>query len=402
MSGKVTEGGAASATAPGRARPEPEEEASDRGRRATLRRQATAHLLGMDAVRVLATVLVLVIHADHWPLRDGGADQAFWLGVDDLSRVSLPLFVILSGLLLAYRRHDEMALPAFFRRRLGRSLLPWFVWTPVYTVLGIVLTQEIPLTWPGVSSWWLLGGGHLWYLVLIPQLYLAFQLWPRSPRATAALALAAMALQTALCLYRLYAPASAPLNGLFLPHGFQFFFFWIGYFALGVALGSRLASDRLRWPAWPLWLAAAGGAALMLTVTASSAANASFARGTGAFLAPDLFLLVVPLFFAVAITAEPILESHAGLRELVRKLSRYSLGIYITHEALMYVPGRLLAPLLLQRHLPVSALGFPLLVPATLALAYVVTRLIVATPLAITVGLPQEPLRRYREAVSRR
>lgn len=37
--------------------------------------------------------------------------------------------------------------------------------------------------------------------------------------------------------------------------------------------------------------------------------------------------------------------------------------------------------------------GFVVLVVATLALAYVVTRLIVATPLAITVGLPREPLR---------
>jgi surface polysaccharide O-acyltransferase-like enzyme len=356
----------------------------------------------MDGVRVLATLLILLIHADHWPLQDGGADRAFWLGVDDLSRVSVPLFVILSGLLLAYRRHDEMTLPTFFRRRLGRSLLPWFVWMPVYTVVGIVLTQEVPPSWPGVATWWLLGGGHLWYLILIPQLYVAFQLWPRSPRATAALALAAMALQAALSLYRLYAPADAPLNGLFLPYGYEFLFFWIGYFALGVALGSRLAGDRMRLPAWPFWPAAAGGAALLLALNVSSAANASFAQGTGAFLVPGLPLLVVPLFFAVAITAEPILESHTWLREAVRRLSRYSLGIYITHEALMYVPGRLLAPLLLQRHLPVSALGFALLVPATLGLAYVLTRLIVATPLAITVGLPQEPLRRQREAVSRR
>jgi peptidoglycan/LPS O-acetylase OafA/YrhL len=396
----VTEAGAASPALPRQARSD--EETPDPGSQATRRRRATAHLLGMDAVRVLATLLILVIHADHWPLQDGGADRAFWLGVDDLSRVSVPLFVVLGGLLLAYRRQDEMALPTFFRRRLGRSLLPWFVWIPVYAVVGILLTQEIPPNWPGVVAWWLLGGGHLWYLVLIPQLYLAFQLWPRSPRATAALALAAMALQTALCLYRLHAPSSAPLNGLFLPYGYEFFFFWIGYFALGVALGSRLAGDRPRWPAWPFWLAAAGGAALLPALNVSSAANASFAEGTGAYLVPGLPLLVVPLFFAVAITAEPILESRAGLREVVRRLSRYSLGIYITHEALMDVPGRLLAPLLLQRHLPVSALGFALLVPATLALAYGLTRLIVATPLAITVGLPREPLRRHREAVSRR
>jgi hypothetical protein len=45
----------------------------------------------------------------------------------------------------------------------------------------------------------------------------------------------------------------------------------------------------------------------------------------------------------------------------------------------------------------VSAVGFVALVLATLVLAYALTRLIVATPLAITVGLPVERLRSRAE-----
>jgi surface polysaccharide O-acyltransferase-like enzyme len=303
------------------------------------------------------------------------------------------MFVILSGLLLAYRRQETMPLRTFVRRRLGRSLLPWAVWMPVYTVVGIYLTQEVPANISGVVAWWLLGGGHLWYLLLIPQLYVIFQLWPKSPRATAVLAGVALVLQTALCIYRLYAPADAPLNGVFLAYGYEFFFFWIGYFALGTALGVRLAGRLPRWPSWPFWLAAGGGATLLLSLNVSSAANAPFAQGTGAFLRPALPILTVALFFAVAIEAEPILEAHRRLRNVVLTVSRYSLGIYIVHEGLTYIPGRLLAGPLLQRHLPESILGFLILVATTLGLAYVVTRLIVATPLAITVGLPREPLR---------
>lgn len=347
----------------------------------------------MDAVRVFATLLILVIHADHWPFQQQGTDQAFWQGVDQLSRAALPLFVLLSGFLLAHRRQDQMPIGTFVRRRLGRSLLPWVAWMPVYTLVGLYLTFEIPQSVTGVTTWWKLGGGHLWYLILIPQLYVVYQLWPRGPRATAIAAAGALLLQTGLVLYRLYMPGDAPLNGLFLSYGYEFFFFWIGYFALGIALGAQSGEGWRRWPAWPFWLATAGGAALVLTVNVSSAANAIYAQGTGAFLRPDLPLLAVPLFLAVALTMEPVLATHSGIREWVRRVSRYSLGIYITHEALMYIPGRFFSLFLLQQHIPLSILGLVLLVAATLALAYGATRLIVASPLAITVGLPREPLR---------
>jgi peptidoglycan/LPS O-acetylase OafA/YrhL len=347
---------------------------------------------------VVATILVVVIHADHWPLQQSGADRVVWTELDWLARVSVPIFVILSGLLLTYRGQDRMPPAAFFKRRLGRSLLPWVVWMPVYTLVGIFLTQEVPPHAGGVVAWWLLGGGHLWYLILVPQLYVVFQLWPREPRATALAAALALGLQTGLCVYRLYAPAAAPLNGFFLAYGYEIFPFWIGYFALGVALGAQLARHRPGWPSWPFWLAAAGGAALLLAFDVSSAPNGAFAQGTGAFLRPTLPVFAVALFIAIAISAEPLLAARARLRRVVLALSRYSLGIYILHEALVYIPGRLLADPLLQRHLPVSIVGFTLLLTASLALAYLATRVIVATPLAITLGIPPEPFTRRHSA----
>jgi surface polysaccharide O-acyltransferase-like enzyme len=342
---------------------------------------------------VFATLLVLVIHADHWPLQQSGADLAVWNYCDLLSRSCVPIFVVLTGLLLTYRRQEHMHLRVFARRRLGRSLLPWAFWLPIYTLIGLFLTFEVTRSWSGVVSWWLLGGGHLWYLILVPQLYVCFQFWPEGLRARWLLAAAAMALQTALCLYRLYAPQSAPLQGLFLAYGYEFFFFWIGYFAVGAAIGASLVRNVPRWPAWPFWLATAAGGALLVGVQLSSADEASFANGTGAFLRPLLPIMTITVFAAVAISGERLLRAYDWIRRPAVVLSRYSLGIYIVHEALLYIPGRILAGPLLQRHLPLSAFGFALLVFVTLGLAYVVTRLIVATPLAITVGLPPEPLR---------
>jgi peptidoglycan/LPS O-acetylase OafA/YrhL len=364
---------------------------------------AGERFLGLDAVRALAVLLVIAIHADHWPFQDAGVDRAVWSSVDLLARVAVPWFVVLSGFLLAHRRPANGSSGEFLGRRLRRSLLPWVAWTPAYLLVGFFVTGEIPRDWADVATWLELGAGHLWFLLLIPQLYVVLLVWPRSPRGTAVAGVAALLVQVALSAYRLSAPAGAPLNGVFLPFGFELAPFWIGYFGVGAALGARLGPAGFRWPAWPFWLAVPPAAALpLLGWGAAGTANESFAQGTGAFLLPTLPLLVVPSFLAVALSADRLLRARRRLRAATVLLSDCSLGVYIVHEALLYAPGRLLAPLL-QRDLPVSLVGFGLLVAATLGLGLLATRLLVATPLAATLGSrrsagPRLPVRRLDAA----
>ena len=343
-------------------------------------------------MRVLALVSVVVIHADHWPLQDAGADRTVWSGIDLVARVAVPLFVILSGFLMTYGRQAEGDRRTFITRRLGRSVVPWVAWAPVYLLAGLFLTGEVPRNWPAIGNWLALGAGHLWFLLLVPQFYALFLVWPRSRRGLAVAAVGSLILQTALCVYRLYAPASAPLNWLFLASGFQLCFFWIGYFGLGAALGARFAGSNPRWPAWPFWMAVPAAALLLLGHDVSGAANGTFGQGTGAFLRPELPLLAFPLFLAVALSSDRLLAGRHRLRHATALLSRYSLGVYIVHEALTYVPGRM-ANGLLQQHLPASILGFLLMVLVTLGLAVALTRLLLATPLAVTLGGVTEPLR---------
>jgi cytoskeletal protein CcmA (bactofilin family) len=212
--------------------------------------------------------------------------------------------------------------------------------------------------------------------------------------------------QTAFATYRLGAPQDAPLNGLFLANGFELLPFWVGSFAAGAAAGTWLACSRHRPPAWPFWLAVPPAAALLLAVPWWRPEDAAFAQGTGAFLRPLLPLLALPLFAAVALTADRYLAARpaqATTRRLVSTIGRYALGVYVLHEALMYLPGGLLRESLLQRDLPLSIAGVALLAPATVVLAMAATRLAAATPLAATLGMAREPLgptaRRWRRGV---
>ncbi|MGH2930117.1 MAG: hypothetical protein ACRDL8_18080, partial [Solirubrobacteraceae bacterium] len=174
---------------------------------------------------------------------------------------------------------------------------------------------------------------------------------------------------------------------------------WIGYFGVGVALGRWRARHwhsgvRLGWGVTGLsWAAVAGGAVLLLLVDGRGTPNAVYAQGTGAFLLPTLVPLTVAVFVAVAVTLDGPLGRWPVIAEGVGALSRYALGIYIVHEALTYLSGPLQYLPAARAYLGVAVPLFGFQVLVTLVLAYGVSRLLAAGPLAITVGLPPRPLR---------
>jgi peptidoglycan/LPS O-acetylase OafA/YrhL len=356
------------------------------------------HLLGLDVVRVLALVLVIAIPCDHWPYQSSGLDQRVWTTLDLLFRPSVPLFVLLSGFLLRYGRQDRRPLAEFLRRRLGRSLIPWIVWMPAYTLIGLFLTKEItPTSWAGVAAWWALGGGHLWYLLLIPQFYVLFQLWPTSTRGLLVGALLSLAVQVGLCTYRLLAPEDTPLNTFLLAHGYQVAPLWVAYFGIGLVLGRWRAQHLDDGDSWRLIgvlaIATAAGAVLLLVANGSNTPNAQFAQGTGAFLLPSLIPVSVFAMALFGLAGERLGSRWPVVEVAVRSVGRYSLGIYIVHEALTYITGPVQFNSFARASLAISLLLFLFQVLVTFVLAYVVTRVLAATKLAITIGLPPEPLR---------
>jgi surface polysaccharide O-acyltransferase-like enzyme len=337
----------------------------------------------------------VVVHTCHWPYQHDGVDQRLWSGVDLAARFCVPAFVLLSGLLLGLRPGVRERAGAFLRRRARRTLLPFLAWAPLYLLIGLVVTGDVDSSRAGVLDWVSGGAGHLYFLVLVPQLYAVFLLWPRRLRPTLWLAGAALVVQLALEIARLGASLPGPLESLLLWKGYELFPLWIGDFAVGVAAGRLLAArgdggDHPR-------LALACLAALPLTLAGLLAApgtwmrHPDFAGGTGAFLLPTLVPVVAAVCGAVLLGAPALLRRLPWLWRPVRVLSRDSLGVYITHPLLAYLVGReLLAPLL-QDHLPGSAAGFVLLTAATLVLALLVTRLISASPLAPLIGAERRP-----------
>lgn len=354
-----------------------------------------ARLGQADLVRAVATILVIVIHCAPWPSQASSSAASLYSGLSLISRVSVPLFVVLSGLLLAYGHRQEAAKGEFWRRRLRRTLLPWLFWAGVYFALTVQFQGMSPA--PSASwGWWTGGAGHLFFLILVPQLYVLYMIWPKGRRSSVVALGVAVVVQVGLQLARVVLPIHGGLGQiLFLDYGFEEAPFWVAYFGLGVVLGLHPGwldlGGRLRWLAIP----ASIGAVILLFagLPGRIATNwGPWVQGTGGFLRPSLLAVAGLVLFDLWAVAPLLMErGSAPVRRVVVGLSRQSLGIYIIHPMFPLGAGPLLEiaprPLSLQEPLPCSLLPFSILVVGSAAFGWGLTRLLTRSKVtAWTVG----------------
>ena len=364
---------------------------------------APRHLHGADVLRAVAALAVIVVHASYWPLQNRGADRAVWQSVTLLARFCVPAFVVLTGLVLGFRYTDRRLRGAFLLRRARRSVVPWLIWAPVFCIADLVWIGTLQPTASSLGSFLSGGAGHLYFLVLVPQLYALLLLWPARRRPLLLLTAGALLLQVGLSVVRLHVPlGSGVVATLMLDHGYELFPFWIGFFAIGVLAGRRLASRRGRGlPAWPFVLAVPLTAAGLLWSDVSRATNAQYAHGTGAFLRPLLLPLAIAVCGAVVFGAPRLMLRLPRLHQAALVLSRHSLGVYIVHPLLLALLGPLLRPALAV-HLPWSILPFLAITLGSLAGALVFSAVIARTPLAPIIGEERARPRKEVELVGRR
>ena len=336
-------------------------------------------LVGADLVRAVATIGVVGIHAAYW---DVSSYDREW-------RFSVPAFVVLSGALLQLGYADRSRGVEFLRRRLLRSLLPWLTWAPVYMLSGLLLTRDLHGL-AGVVSWLSYGTDHLWFLLLIPQLYLVFAVWPRQNLVVAAGL--ALAIQLALSMERIVSPvpASSLIAQLTLFRGFLLFPFWIGYFALGIALARWLRQP----PNSARWI---GGSALAVLVTGAAflgmaavpGGSGSWDGGPGGFLNPMLIPLVTATVVFLACAGTRWIAPHSRLGTMVRGLSEWSLAVYVLHKLLLDNIANYLLPAFHFAGWGGAILHDAVLIALGVAAAMGVAAVLRRTPLAVTLGLPR-------------
>jgi len=133
-------------------------------------------LLYVDGIRALAIVGVVAIHVTSPVLRNiDRSDSGWWVGLvcSVAVRIAVPLFVIISGLLLLDPEKDE-PLRVFFKKRLLRVVVPFIAWAVAYLVwITIVNERRFDGVWAARQ---IIEGPvytQFWFIYMLLGLYLA-------------------------------------------------------------------------------------------------------------------------------------------------------------------------------------------------------------------------------------
>jgi surface polysaccharide O-acyltransferase-like enzyme len=126
----------------------------------------------IDLLKAIAAFAVIILHVTVSLLYDF-ANQQNWQAANfynSLVRFSVPVFVMISGVLLLNKNEE---LTTFLRKRFSRLLFPFIFWSVIY--LFIKINYDLPLKEIISYSIKVLKSGtefHLWYIYMLIGLYL--------------------------------------------------------------------------------------------------------------------------------------------------------------------------------------------------------------------------------------
>lgn len=293
-----------------------------------------------DILRAAATVAVIAIHTVAAQVHGFGSVSwgVWWTAhiTDVLARPAVPLFVMLSGALLLPRREP---LSDILKKRIPHVLMALLCWASLYT------GSEVINLWVKVGTppddmqralffeTWLRGGsGHLWYLEMLPGLYLTF------PLIGAWLAVASNRDVRMLLIIWLAAMLFAPWASLHNTHwDLRYVSGYIGYAIAGAYLHQlpfAPASAR-RW------------GVLAFVIGAISAAGGAFIQSSRLGFYYDFWAAYLNVPVAVMSLGAFLFVRHGNLKpghkllSMISLISRHSFGIYLIHIFGLIVLGPL-------------------------------------------------------------
>ena len=192
----------------------------------------------VDLIRTFAIVLVIVLHASTETVtvfNQMSPEGVTWWWTtniyDSLARPAVPLFIMLSGMLLLQPAKLNESLGVFFKKRLNRIALPFVFWGIAYFAWRAFVNGET-LTTNSIVQGVLTGPyNHFWFLYLIVGLYLL------TPVLRVLVAYIKRRTFSFLMILWFLGTAIVPLLGLFSDYSLNANVFiitgWLGYFLLG-------------------------------------------------------------------------------------------------------------------------------------------------------------------------
>jgi surface polysaccharide O-acyltransferase-like enzyme len=296
----------------------------------------------IDQMRVVATISVVILHvsSDGLYYYDASFGSAWFAAniIDSLVRFSVPLFVMISGVLLFPK---QIGFYTFIQKRLRRILLPFVLWWSIYLIMNVLFVIKnsgvAGLNFHFLYEQLVEGSSyHLWYVYMIIGVYLMLPITSKAliNKSTAQLSSILM-IWVGLLLLLTYIPELASFTMPFLL--LKLAGYW-GYAILGYVLYYRISKLN---SSYQLLL---GKVAFVLGSISTFLFTYYFSRQQQAFDSTHYHYLTLNVCMQ-AIGAFLWLKNYTinwGVLEPYKKhISIESYGIYLSHVLVIWILNKM-------------------------------------------------------------
>lgn len=281
---------------------------------------------GLDALRALAALFVIVNHATYLPA--GSGEDAKWCAavIYTIALSAVPLFVMMSGAFILNRDKNSNARAFYwhsFKKLFPLSALMFLVYFCLYTDYPLQFVQGTEslgsmvkhfLVWYGNGA-----AAPLWYICMLPGLYLLaplFVIIRRNTSLRVQMLLCGMFMALYFCQYGLHLwNLVHPLSAVS----------WIGYFLLGMILMNLAGAGRLPSVRSMLWCSPIILAVLVFMAYGYIAGHDDIYPQFEGIMTPSSLLVACGLFIIFA----QLKDISCGW--LGSKFAEVSFLVYLTH-----------------------------------------------------------------------
>lgn len=291
----------------------------------------------MDFIRAVSALSIIVIHVTG--LYAYTSRGAYYL--NQVVRYAVPLFILLSGLLIALSGYKYEGISGYFKflgKRLKKVYIPYFIWSMIYIVY--MTLKNDTYTTPSVffsdtvkKLFYGTGYLHLYFVIIIVQLYflcpLLMYFIKKWTKATLVVSfLITLVYQTGVYIQLL----KVWIFPMFIFPNYVFFPTWIFYFVLGMyfAIDFEKYKNRISGKAVPL--AAIWAISFILLLVDNKYTN-TFSSS----IKPTIMIYTLTSFFFMYSIALKIKDSKLRILNFLDWTSYQSFTLYFSHLMVMNV-----------------------------------------------------------------
>lgn len=307
----------------------------------------------IEITRGIAILAVLLIHITGLPLRvlePGSASFLFYTLINRGMQFAVPLFLMISALVLAYGTGlgEKINWSKVYRKRWQRVVVPFLVWTTLYLALRFFIIRDIPyislkqgLLWYGFGK----GFFHLYFLSVVIQFYLLFPVIHKFWRTFKPNFI------TAILLFGSVQVVFYWLNKLYIYQHFSYTGSLIFSYSSPIGIGLWMGYNNGHWAAWwkkyrAFFIAVAVAAGVFYI-------NRYLASLDGVRISTFYFQMAWALYVSTLGICMIFLARHLAAKEgtigsflpgVFSKAGQYSYGSYLVHPFFLLVWQKIYIP----------------------------------------------------------